>query len=190
MKLFVGLGNPGEEYNYTRHNIGFDTLRAFSNLIEKESNITLSWKNKFQAIYSEAKVFDEKVILLLPQTYMNLSGASVLEAAKFFKITQTDIIVAHDEMDLPFSQIKIKQGGRAAGHNGIKSIVSLVGENFFHIKMGIGRNKLIDAASYVLGRFTKEELEEYDSFLEKGAEALLYFLKYGAIKSMNKFNTK
>ncbi|MBQ3437984.1 MAG: aminoacyl-tRNA hydrolase [Fusobacterium sp.] len=151
MKIVIGLGNPGKQYENTRHNIGFMVL---DKIIKKEN---LDEKNKFHGIISEKNFKGEKIIFLKPQTYMNLSGNSVIEIVKFYKLNpEEDIIVIYDDMDLPFGQLRVKNKGSAGGHNGIKSIISHIGEKFIRIKCGIG-NKKNDAVEHVLGKFNQSE---------------------------------
>ena len=155
MKLIVGLGNPGKEYEMTRHNIGFYFLDLFAN----KNNI--SFKEKFNGLYAKVKINDEDVILLKPQTYMNLSGESVIMFKNYFKIDSKDILVIHDDLDLEFGRIKLKENGSSGGHNGIKNIIlNLNTENFKRLKIGISKSNLVDTKDYVLGHFTKEEQEE------------------------------
>ncbi len=133
MKVVIGLGNPGKEYASTRHNIGF---MAVDKMREKYG---LDEKVKFQALISEKVIKGEKIIFLKPQTFMNLSGNSVIEIINFYKLDpKEDIIVVYDDMDLPFGQLRVKDKGSSGGHNGIKSIISHIGDNFIRIKCGIG----------------------------------------------------
>jgi PTH1 family peptidyl-tRNA hydrolase len=168
MKLIVGLGNPGEKYDGTRHNIGFEVI----DYLAKEYNAA-PFREKFQGLITEIQYKDDKIFLLKPQTYMNLSGESVRDVVKFFKLNpKEDLIVAFDDMDLKQGQIKIKRQGGAGGHNGIKSIISHVGEEFIRVKLGIGKPETKEEViNYVLGRFGKSELELINPLIEKGAKA-------------------
>lgn len=168
MKLIVGLGNPGEKYEDTRHNIGFKVI----DYLAQEYNGT-AFREKFQGLISEITYKDDKILLLKPQTYMNLSGNSVNDVVKFFKLNpKEDLIVAFDDMDLKSGQIKIKRKGSAGGHNGMKSIVSHLGEEFIRVKLGIGKpDTREEVINYVLGRFGKSELELINPLIEKGAKA-------------------
>ena len=157
MKLIVGLGNPGEKYEDTRHNIGFKVI----DYLVEEYNGT-AFREKFQGLIREITYKDDKILLLKPQTYMNLSGNSVNDVVKFFKLNpKEDLIVAFDDMDLKSGQIKIKRKGSAGGHNGMKNIISHLGsEAFVRIRVGIGEKpKGYDLADYVLSRFSKKEQE-------------------------------
>ncbi|MDY5305505.1 aminoacyl-tRNA hydrolase [Fusobacterium gastrosuis] len=159
MKVVIGLGNPGKEYVSTRHNIGF---MAVDKMREKYG---LDEKVKFQALISEKVIKGEKIIFLKPQTFMNLSGNSVIEIINFYKLDpKEDIIVVYDDMDLPFGQLRVKDKGSSGGHNGIKSIISHIGDNFIRIKCGIGSKKS-DAVEHVLGKFNQTEQKELDEML-------------------------
>lgn len=154
MKLIVGLGNKGSEYENTRHNIGFIFLEDY---LEKK-NLHKFKKEGFKAEYVKTK----KAIFAKPLTYMNLSGTSIREIMNFYKIKENDIYVIYDDKDLELGKIRIRDRGSSAGHNGIKNILSHVGDNFIRIKFGIGSKKEYDTISYVLGKFTKEELKIID----------------------------
>lgn len=157
MKLIVGLGNPGDKYSKTRHNIGFDVIDDLADTL----NIN-NFRDKFNGDLGEAIVDGEKVLLLKPMTFMNLSGDSVREAIKFYKLDpKKDLIVIYDDMDIPLGKLKIKEKGRAGGHNGVKSIISHLGEEFLRIKCGIGKpKKNEEVVHFVLGEFGKKEREE------------------------------
>lgn len=159
MKIIIGLGNPGKQYENTRHNIGF---MAIDRMIKKYS---LDEKAKFQGLISETHIKGEKVIFLKPQTFMNLSGNSIMEIVNFYKLNPTeDIVVIYDDMDLAFGQLRVKDKGSSGGHNGIKSIISHLGEKFIRIKCGIGKKKT-DAVEHVLGKFNQTEQKELDEML-------------------------
>jgi peptidyl-tRNA hydrolase, PTH1 family len=153
MLLFVGLGNPGDQYAGNRHNIGFMAVQA----IAKRHGIA-PWRRKFQGVAVEGTIGGDKVLLLLPGTYMNESGRAVAEAAQFYKIALGDIVVFHDELDLPAAKLRMKLGGGNAGHNGLRSISAHVGNDYRRVRLGIdhpGDKKL--GASYVLQNFAKDE---------------------------------
>ncbi|MEO0348207.1 MAG: aminoacyl-tRNA hydrolase [Pseudomonadota bacterium] len=157
MFLFVGLGNPGKEYSYTRHNAGFMLLDYISN--ELSSGL---WQQKNNSHYTKCSFYSNKLLLVKPQTYMNLSGKSVKAWQQFYKIDLNQIIVAHDDVDLAFGKIKVKTGGGSGGHNGIKSIDQYIGTNYIRLRIGVGRpqHQAIDTASHVLGKFDNIELEQ------------------------------
>ena len=152
MWLFVGLGNPGKEYQKNRHNVGFMVLDA---IIEQGAGVYPDYRSKFQGFVSEGRIGSRKVMLLKPQTYMNNSGQSVAQAARFYKIDPTNIIVFHDELDLASGDVRIKQGGGNAGHNGLKSIQAHLGTaDFWRVRIGIGRPAYKgEVTNYVLGDF-------------------------------------
>ena len=163
MKLIVGLGNPGGEYKKTRHNVGFIFLNSF---LSKE-NISLD-KKKFNGYYIDY-VSDKgnKAILLEPQTYMNLSGDSIVDFAKYFKISNEDILVIHDDLDLELGKIRIRSKGSSGGHNGLKSIIARLGdENFKRIRIGIGKGGNIPVVDYVLGKFSNEDMNMLESRMD------------------------
>ncbi|MDX8337070.1 MULTISPECIES: aminoacyl-tRNA hydrolase [Cetobacterium] len=188
MKLIVGLGNPGKEYDRTRHNVGFDIIDEFAE--KKGFN---SFKEKFQGLITEKTIDGEKVILLKPQTYMNLSGNSIVQVVKFYKIdVANDLVVVYDDMDLPLGKIRVKTNGSAGGHNGIKSIISHLGQDFVRVKCGIGKAKNKDEnINFVLGRFTKEESEIVNPMFITVSDLLDDVLKNTQTdKIMQKYNKK
>lgn len=161
MKLFVGLGNPGAKYAGNRHNIGFMALDRIA-----EDHGFSPWRSKFQAQVSEGKFGSEKVILLKPQTFMNLSGQSVGEAMRFYKLESTDITVFHDELDLAPGKCRAKAGGGHAGHNGLRSIHQHIGPHYDRIRLGIGHPGNKNAVSgYVLRDFPKADQDWLDDLL-------------------------
>ena len=183
MKLIVGLGNPGSEYNNTRHNIGFYYLDLFAN----KSN--LSFKEKFNGLYSKLNINGEEVILLKPLTYMNLSGDCVIKFVNYYKINIEDILVIHDDLDIEFGKFKLKRNGSSGGHNGIKSIISnLNGEDFKRLKIGISKSNLMDTKDYVLGKFTKEEQEKLKELENIILDLLDDYFKIPFNDLMSKYN--
>ncbi|MDJ1159311.1 aminoacyl-tRNA hydrolase [Chelatococcus sp. SYSU_G07232] len=153
MLLLVGLGNPGARYARNRHNIGFMAVEAIA-----RAHNAAPWRQRFQGLVSEATIGGERALLLLPQTYMNESGRAVSEAARFFKIPLTDIVVFHDELDLPPAKLRMKTGGGNAGHNGLRSITAQVGNDYRRARLGIGHpgdKALVHA--YVLNDFGRSE---------------------------------
>ena len=153
MLLFVGLGNPGSRYAGNRHNIGFMVVDA----IAKRHGFP-PWRRRFQGVAAEGPLGGERVLLLLPGTFMNESGRAVAEAAHFYKLGLPDIVVFHDEIDLPPAKVRVKTGGGIAGHNGLRSISSYVGNDYRRVRIGVGHPGIKDLVyPYVLGNFTKEE---------------------------------
>lgn len=155
MQLWVGLGNPGSKYAGNRHNIGFMAVDRIA-----QDHGFGPWKKKFQARISEGDLGTEKVILMKPETFMNRSGQAVAEAMRFYKIEPTDIVVFHDELDMPGGRTKVKEGGGHAGHNGLRSISQHIGNDFARVRLGIGRPADKDLVSrYVLSDFDKADQE-------------------------------
>lgn len=184
-KLIVALGNPGREYEETRHNIGW---KVFEHLTFERD---LVWKEKFKGEFALTNIKGEQYIFLKPQTFMNLSGESVRPAMDFYKVALSDVIVIHDEIDLPYGTIHLKKGGGLAGNNGLKSIVQHVSDqNFLRLRMGVGRPAFGEVSSHVLGKFTSDEAALLEDFLKLGAEALEFFIKQGFQKAQNKYSKK
>ena len=156
MKLIVGLGNPGKEYEKTRHNVGFSFLDHYLGYL----GIYDKWSEKFDGFYLETIIKGEKVIFLKPQTFMNLSGKSVKKIVDYFHIEIEDILIISDDLDLKVGNFKLKRGGSCGGHNGLRDIENQLGtSNYKRLKIGISNDKRCDTKEYVLGRFSKDELE-------------------------------
>ncbi len=187
MKLVAGLGNPGKEYASTKHNLGFLAIDE----IARRAGIDLT-KKKFRGVYGEGFLSGEKLILLKPETYMNRSGESVSEAAVFYNISPTDIIIIHDEMDLPAGTLRVKAGGGSAGHNGIRSIIDRIGSpEFIRIRIGIGKpGGKSKGAAHVLSRFGSGEEDAVKASVERAADAVLELIENGLERTMNKFNVR
>ena len=182
MFLIVGLGNPGAEYAKTRHNVGFMCVDA---LADKYSFGV--FKSKFDGLIAEGNIEGEKVYLLKPQTYMNLSGNSVVKAAGFYKILPQKIIVIHDDMDLAVGKIKAKTGGGAGGHNGLKSIDAAISPNYNRIRIGVGhpQNKGEAVLNYVLSRFSKSDGEVIDTGIDLINDNIHILIKSGIAQFSN-----
>ena len=181
MKLFVGLGNPGKKYTNNRHNIGFMALNQIAN-----DHSFSPWKNKFQGQITDGKLGDEKVILLKPETFMNLSGQSVSETIKFYKIKIEDIIVFHDELDLAPAKLRVKISGGHAGHNGLRSIHQHIGADYHRVRMGIGHPGHKDrVANYVLSDFSKNDQNWLQDLLFGISDGAMYLANNDAGKFMN-----
>ncbi|MBP9674506.1 MAG: aminoacyl-tRNA hydrolase [Bacteriovoracaceae bacterium] len=184
-QLIVALGNPGAEYEKTRHNAGFMVLDQ----LIKEKNIKL--EKKFKGEYGTFEFMGRKIFLLKPQTFMNCSGESVREIMQFFKIPLNAILVLHDELDIPFGHIMFKKGGGLAGHNGLKSIAQeLSSQDFARMRIGISRPPQGWAGSWVLDPFSKEEKEFLSLFMQRSQEALLLALQQGLQKVSGLYNKK
>lgn len=185
-KLIVGLGNPGPKYSWTRHNAGFMVLDRFAHL----NGIQLARKS-FGGLYGEGDFKGSRLLLLKPQAYMNLSGRAVAEALRFHKLEPADIIVIHDDLDIPFGQIKLKADGGHGGHNGLRSLhQELGGGGYSRLRIGIGRPLHGDMADYVLTNFAKEELASLPRFIDGAVDALEMMIAEGLPKSMSLYNNK
>lgn len=188
MYLIAGLGNPGKQYEKTRHNMGFD---AIDELVDKHR--ILGNGVKFDAMYGKGMIGAEKVILLKPLSYMNLSGGPIRAMSDYFKIDpEEELIVIYDDIDLEPGQIRIRKQGSAGGHNGIKDIIRQLGtQKFIRIKVGVGaKPKGWDLADYVLGRFSETERKDVDAAIKRACEAVELILSQGVDAAMNEYNRK
>lgn len=185
MKLIVGLGNPGKQYDKTRHNIGFDVIDYLS----ESYSIPLD-KAKFKGMFGVGNIAGEKIILLKPLTYMNLSGESIRPIMDYYDIESEDLVVIYDDLDLPVGKVRLRQKGSSGGHNGIKSTIQHVGtEKFNRIRVGIDRPKNgMKVTDYVLGKFTKEEMETLETIIKKCSDACAEWAKEPFLQVMNKYN--
>lgn len=182
MKIIVGLGNPGREYAATRHNVGFMVIDELAD----ELGITID-KKKFNAHYGEGRFGSEKLLLVKPQTYMNLSGEAVGTMASWYKVAPEDVIVVYDDMDLPLGKLRVRGQGSAGGHNGVKSLISHLGtEKFPRVKIGIGRGR--ESINHVLAPFAAQEREEVLSALNTATLAVKALISEGLLKAMNTYN--
>lgn len=188
MFLIVGLGNPGKQYEHTRHNIGFDVMDA----IAEKYNISISEK-KHKALCGKGVIEGMKVVLAKPQTYMNLSGESVAELLNYYKLDpETELIVIFDDISLEPGNIRIRKKGSAGGHNGIKNIIAQTGtQNFMRIKVGVGEKpKGWDLADYVMGRFDSTDRKKIEEAMEHAMTAAVMMMEGDVDKAMNAYNTK
>ena len=185
MYLIIGLGNPEEEYSKTRHNMGFNAINKIAEKYEIEMK-----KTKFNGIYGRGNIEGEKVMLIKPQTYMNLSGKCVKEFVEFYKIESDKILIIYDDMDIEPGKIKIRKKGSSGGHNGIKSIIEELGtEEFSRIRIGIGKPQYKnDKINYVIGEIQEEDIEKLEEGVDKAKDAVIEILKNGIDTAMNKFN--
>ena len=182
MKLIVGLGNPGKQYKNTRHNVGYMVL----DLVKEKYQSSFKLETKMEGEIAILNL-NEKVILLKPVTYMNLSGNSISKVMNYYKIESKDLLIIHDDMDLPIGAIRIKSHGSAGGHNGIKSIIEHFGQDFNRAKIGIAKGN--DAKDHVLGNFSKEEMKSIGSTLNTVADVVDDFINNVSIDEiMNKYN--
>ena len=186
MKLIVGLGNPGSEYQSTRHNMGFAAI----DYISEKQGIPVK-KSKHQALIGEGTLGGERVVLVKPMTYMNLSGDAVSALARWYKVEPADILVIYDDMDLPVGQMRLRPSGSAGGHNGMKSIIlRLSSDQFPRLRIGIGRRENNDTIDYVLGKLNREEQEIQFKLLGDVCDAVVMFVKNGLEPAMNRYNRK
>ena len=186
MYLVVGLGNPGKQYEATRHNMGFDTIDV---LVERHK--IPQGGVKFNAMYGSGFIGGEKVIFMKPLSFMNLSGGPVQEMAAYFKIDpESELIIIQDDIDLEPGQLRIRKQGSAGGHNGIKNIIAHLGtQEFPRIKVGVGdKPPRMDLADYVLSRFSKEDREKMEQAFKDAAEAVEVMIAEGPDAAMNQFN--
>ncbi len=187
MYLIVGLGNPGREYENTRHNAGFDALDALAEKLGTEVK-----EKKHRGLCGKGMIGMEKVILLKPQTYMNLSGESVRAAADFYKIDNEHMIVLYDDIDLDVGKLRVRAKGSAGGHNGIKNIIAHMGtQEFPRVRIGVGaKPDRMDLADHVLGCFPQVERPVMEDAFEEAAEAAIAIVEDGIDAAMNRFNRK
>ncbi|WP_078556483.1 aminoacyl-tRNA hydrolase [Bacillus alkalicellulosilyticus] len=185
MKLIVGLGNPGTKYDQTRHNVGFEVIDYCARLL----GITLS-ESKWKGQYGFTTINGEKVFLVKPLTYMNLSGECIRPLMDFYKIDDSELLVAYDDLDLPVGKIRLRQKGGHGGHNGIKSLIAHVGTtDFKRIRIGIDRPQQGEnVANYVLGTFRPDEKEDIHMAIEQAAKACESWISEDFIQVMNKYN--
>ena len=186
VKLIVGLGNPGKQYETSKHNIGFLVLDALA------ANLGLSFnKTKFKSIYAEGNIGTEKVILVKPQTFMNLSGESVRPWMDYFDLTEEDVVIIYDDMDLPVGKIRLRIQGGHGGHNGVKSLIQHMGtKNFNRIRVGVGRPfPSQDVVSHVLSPFSKDTVDDMKSSIHESVDAIKYWVNDKTfLETMNEFN--
>ncbi|MBE6038285.1 MAG: aminoacyl-tRNA hydrolase [Anaerofustis stercorihominis] len=185
MYLIAGLGNPGRDYENTRHNIGFDVVDYYA----KKYNLSFD-RSKFDGIYAQGIIHSQKVILLKPMTFMNLSGQSVAPFANYFDIPHENIILIHDDIEFDVGTVKIRKKGSGGTHNGMKDVVKMIGQDFPRIRVGVGNDKKMELYSYVLGRIPDEERKILDGAVEKCGLILDEYLTNGIDSAMNLYNEK
>ena len=189
MKLIVGLGNPGDKYRFTRHNAGFMAL-DFINLNNKLGSFDFNFESKFKGEIAKINYNGETVIFLKPHTYMNLSGESVIAVMNFYKISKEDILIIHDDIDMPVGKIRFREKGSDGGQKGIRSIIQMLGgaNDFDRLKIGIGPQLNLSAEAYVLQNFSDEQLKELKEVLKRVENALAVYLNEGIKIAQAKFN--
>ncbi len=186
MKLIVGLGNPGHEYENTRHNVGFKTIDKYASIL----GVSIT-KSKFNGLYVETMTQNEKIILLKPQSYINLSGEVIRKFVDFYKISVDDILIIHDDLDLAIGTFKLKKKGSSGGHNGLKNIELHLGTQMYkRIKIGISNNKSIDTKDYVLGRMSREDENKLDAVIDTVMAILDDYFQLSFDALMSKYNHK
>jgi PTH1 family peptidyl-tRNA hydrolase len=188
MSTFViaGLGNPGPQYQWTRHNAGF----LFLDRLASQESIPVTRKT-FSSLAGEWNYGGQRLILIKPQTFMNLSGRAVMQALQFYKLPPTQLIVVHDEIDIPFGSVRLKQDGGHGGHNGLRSIMELLGNgDFIRLRIGIGRPLHGDTTSYVLGNVPPDQMEQLSRILDGGRDILEMLLSDGLPKAMSLNNNR
>lgn len=182
MKLIVGLGNPGEAYQNTRHNVGFMTVDRLA----RRLGISIKKRECF-SLTGDIHLDGEKLILAKPQTYMNLSGRAVLALTEYYKVPPEELLVVCDDLDLPFGRLRLRLRGGSGGHRGLSSIIGLLGTDCFpRLRIGIGRGE--EVVSYVLGRFGSEEESLLNEVLDSAVESILTARKEGYNRAMNRYN--
>ena len=186
MKLVVGLGNVGKEYENTRHNMGFMLVDRYL----QYKNITDKFKEKFNAMYIETTINNEKVIFIKPMTYMNNSGIAVRAFVDFYKLNSEDVLVISDDLDLDLGKFRLRRNGSSGGHNGLKSIISHLGtDNFKRLRIGISNDK-DDVINYVLSKFSKKELNDIDTMFDTLVDVLADYFVMDFTSLMSKYNRK
>ncbi|MEG0361581.1 MAG: aminoacyl-tRNA hydrolase [Longicatena sp.] len=186
MKIIVGLGNPGKEYENTRHNSGFKVMEAIAN----ECNVTIT-QNKFKALIAQTRIGNEAVLLMKPQTYMNLSGEALIQAINFYHVDIKDILVIYDDLDLPIGKVRLREKGSAGGQNGMKNIIShLHTQEFNRIRVGIDKDARVPIVDWVLGKIRKEDSEAYEKAIELARDAAIYSCSHSFMDTMSHFNKK
>ncbi|QZY54740.1 aminoacyl-tRNA hydrolase [Crassaminicella profunda] len=184
MLVVVGLGNPGKQYEGTRHNVGFDTI----DYLAYKNNISLN-KVKYKAVVGEGFIHNQKVLLVKPQTYMNLSGRSVREIVNFYKLDMDDLIVIYDDIDTDVGKLRIRKKGSAGTHNGMKSIIyEIQSDGFARVRIGIGKPQYGNLADFVLGKFSKEDKDFMNESIKRAAESIESLISEGIEKAMNRYN--
>ena len=190
MLLIAGLGNPGPRYAATRHNVGF---RLIDELARQCGVPASAFKERFHGEIASARLGDQELVLLRPQTFMNESGRSVQAACTFYKLKPSDLIVAHDDLDVPFSEVRLKQGGGDGGQRGVRSVTAALGPDYVRIRLGIGRpppDFRGDVADFVLQAFPSAELATVEQMVTRATEAVSLVTSLGLEKAMNRINQR
>lgn len=187
MKIIVGLGNPGQEYSRTRHNVGFMAVDALAAHLK-----ATDWRNKFEALVAEARVDDEQILLIKPQTYMNLSGNAVGQIVRWYKLSPQDVIAVYDDMDISVGTARLRMRGSSGGHRGVESLLVHLGEEEFpRVRIGVGRPLLgRTVVDHVLAKFPEKEQMQIDELIAKLLPAVECIVKQGIEKAMSRYSFK
>ena len=186
MYIIAGLGNPGRKYEGTRHNVGFHAIFYLEDRLGVNAN-----RVKFQAATGEAQIAGHRVLLLKPQTYMNLSGNAIREAMNFYKVPPEKLIVIYDDWDIPVGRLRVRPSGSAGSHNGMRSILQQIGtEGFPRVRIGIGEETRAETVHYVLSRFPKEQEKMINDIIKQAGDAAIDIIENGVDHAMNTFNPK
>jgi len=184
MYVIVGLGNPGKKYDLTRHNVGFETIDRLSEKYMIPVN-----KMKYKALIGEGTIAGERVMLVKPQTFMNLSGEAVMSICNFFQLPMENLIVIYDDVDTDFAKLRIRKKGSAGTHNGMRNIIYLLQKDDFpRVRIGIGKSSTLQLKDYVLQKFKKDEMIEMNETLDKAAQSVVAIIESGVEIAMNRFN--
>jgi PTH1 family peptidyl-tRNA hydrolase len=185
MKIVAGLGNPGAQYANTPHSVGFETLDALA----AAAGVSWEEKRQFKCLMTRVAVAGETVLLVKPQTFMNLSGESVAPVVKYHNATAADLLVVHDDIDLPLGRMRIRKGGSCGGHNGVRNIIERLGtQAFARLKLGVGKDRS-DVVGFVLGKFSPESRKVMDVVVAEAVKAVAAVVSLGADGAMNAFNS-
>jgi PTH1 family peptidyl-tRNA hydrolase len=185
MLLLVGLGNPGPQYRQHRHNVGFMVLDRLQSRVGSSE-----WRDKYSGLSGRGVIAGREAILLKPQTFMNLSGRAVLKAVSQHGIKPADIVVVHDDLDLPYGTVRVKVGGGHGGHNGLRDISAAIGPDYLRVRVGIGRPAVGTVEAFVLSAFSKDEQLDLERVLDEATDALEALVAQGPGPTMNKVNTR
>ncbi len=184
MKLIIGLGNPGGKFEMTKHNMGFLAIDSFLNKMNIDAK-----KIKFKSLYREVLINGEKIILIKPQTFMNLSGDSVRDWFNYYKVEHEDLLIIYDDVDLDFAKVRMRKKGSAGTHNGMRDIIYKLGfDDFPRLRLGVGRNREIPLVNEVLSVFNKDEVEELKKLFLKTNEMIESFILNGPDLTMSRYN--
>lgn len=191
MKILIGLGNPGEKYAQTRHNLGFCVLDSLLEKYKHTSSVFWHEDKKLKSLLKTIQIEDQDMLLVKPQTYMNLSGDAVQKVMQEYKVSLADLTVVHDDLDLPFGSIRVQRSGGSAGHNGVQSIMDTVGENFYRVRIGIGRpTGQVPVEDYVLQEFSDSEKIQSEKMISEAVVVCEGLLTHGYETYMSKYYKK